>query len=1299
MLLKRLEIKGFKSFAEHAVINFGEGVTGIVGPNGCGKSNVVDAIRWVLGEQRSKSLRSDKMENVIFNGTDKRNPAQVAQVTLTFDNNKNILPAEYATVTITRRYYRSGESEYLLNDVRCRLKDINNLFLDTGIGSDSYAIIELKMVDEILNDKENSRRELFEKAAGVSKFKSRKKETLARLEVVETDLSRVGDLLFEMEKNIKNLEKQAKQAERYFKLKDEYKTTGTLYAKLVWQSQTTSQKELEGKIKAETETRLQIAQELDTQEQNLEADKARLEMQEQDLNNKKNSLSEHKTELNRLQNEKKVKAERLTFLQQRNEQLHEQIKQDLSQQLVVKKAMENSNVQLDKEQARIDSAEGEVKTAQSEVQAQDARVGELKQQIQSLENRYQQTKNRLFEARKNFEIKQTQLNSAKQELEKLSTQNDFQQTDSQGFDKNLREIEEQIEFIKQDLQDAQNKENRKQTETVELEQEVEALRRQVAETHRTLDRKQNEYNLTKSLIENMEGFPDALKFLQKETAWGKQFPLLSDIISCEEKYRVGVEAFLEPYLNYYVVNTLQEAFQAIQLLDNAKKGKANFFVLEYLGGKVEGLKGGKVSNSPFGGLGNLGSLSSSNRGAGGFAPLPAHEVVSAAPEHEALVQTLLHEVYLVENPETLPTHRDPQASYVALNGQVLRRQYAVTGGSVGAFEGKRLGRVQNLEQLSGEINELKQRLEAEKGDLQFKEANKQTLVKNQSFREAIKGLESKLQQMQREQASLQGKREQINRNLQLAQDRQIEVQERMAELREALENLKPELSSAEEQERDLLEQVEGLRENLASETDKQRTLATEFNYKNLRLIEQKNQFKSSQQNLRHQEQNLDTIKQRLDRQELELRQIEGELEQGLDSEANFDEQIAKLQSELPDWEATVNNAQQNYYATRGHIGEVEKLLRELQRKKEMQDQLLQTLRQKMHEIDITLAGVRERLSVEFHISIADLTREKRHSRWRYAGFNAPPIVTPQPFVLFSPLQSPLTPEGGTDAENEKSLPQWGGVWGGAEIKGTSKPIDFSKTDLELLESWGHLKDETKGLDDLADSPLGLSASVTSLSLEELRSQTDDLRQKIDRLGAVNQMALQEYQEASERYQFIDNQRKDLVESETKLRQTLQEMEDFARTAFMTAFEEIRTNFIKVFRSLFTAEDTADLVLTEPDNPLESKIEITARPKGKRPLTIDQLSGGEKTLTATSLLFALYLRKPAPFCIFDEVDAPLDDANTEKFNNIIREFSKDSQFIIVTHNKRTMTSTDIMYGVTMIQQGISSVVPVDLRELE
>ncbi|TAE16103.1 MAG: chromosome segregation protein SMC [Bacteroidetes bacterium] len=1270
MLLKRLEIKGFKSFAEHAVINFNEGVTGIVGPNGCGKSNVVDAIRWVLGEQRSKSLRSDKMENVIFNGTDKRNPAQVAQVTLTFDNNKKILPAEYSTVTITRRYYRSGESEYLLNDVRCRLKDINNLFLDTGIGSDSYAIIELKMVDEILNDKENSRRELFEKAAGVSKFKSRKKETLARLEVVETDLSRVGDLLFEMEKNIKNLERQAKQAERYFNLKKEYKTAGTLYAKLVWQAQTSSQKELEAKTHTESQTRLQITQELDQQERDLEAEKARLDMIEQDLNNKKNALSEHKTELNRLQNEKRLKAERLTFLQQRNEQLHDQIKQDIAQQVVVKKAIDNANAQLDKEQARIDSAETETKNAQNETQAQDARVGELRQQIQSLENRYQQTKTKLFEARKNYEIKQTQLNAAKQELEKLSTQNDFQQSDSQGFDKSLTEIAENIDFTKQDLQEAQEKENRKQLETGELEQEVEALRRQVAETHRTLDRKQNEYNLTKSLIDNMEGFPDALKYLQKETAWGRQFPLLSDIISCEEKYRVGVEAFLEPYLNYYVVNTLQDAFQAIQLLDKAQKGKANFFVLEYL---VSGERGnGKQGDGFSGGFAGFGA---SLKGLGGIAkrdihaPIPAHEVVSSSPEHEALVQTLLQEVYLVESPEVLPTERAPQASYIALNGQVLRRQYAVTGGSVGAFEGKRLGRVQNLEQLAGEIAELKQRLEAEKGDLQFKEANKQTLVKNQSFREAIKNLEAKLQQLQREQASLQGKREQILRNLQLAQDRQIEVQDRIADLRDALEVLRPELATADKQEKNMLEQVENLRESLTEEVDKQRTLATEFNYKNLRLIEQKNQFKSAQQNIRHQEQTLDTIKQRLDRQEAELRQIEGELEQGLDSEAVFDEQIAKLQSELPDWEATVQTAQQNYYTTRGHIGEVEKLLRELQRKKETQDQLLQTLRQKMHEIDITLAGVRERLSVEFNISVADLTREKRHSLWRYAGFNAPPIVTAQPFVLFETdlkfTQMAVLPTRLAYLTDEE-----------AKELAIIPPLP---TD----EVWGALN----------------ANPYTDLSLDELKSQTDDLRQKIDRLGAVNQMALQEYQEAMERYQFIDNQRKDLVESETKLRQTLQEMEDFARTAFMTAFEEIRENFIKVFRSLFTAEDTADLVLTEPDNPLESKIEIVARPKGKRPLTIDQLSGGEKTLTATSLLFALYLRKPAPFCIFDEVDAPLDDANTEKFNNIIREFSKDSQFIIVTHNKRTMTSTDIMYGVTMIQQGISSVVPVDLRELE
>ena len=921
--------------------------------------------------------------------------------------------------------------------------------------------------------------------------------------------------------------------------------------------------------------------------------------------------------------------------------------------MTLKRALENSTNQVDKEQNRVDNAEAEVKIAQTDTQAQDTRVGELRQQIQSLENRYQQARNKGFEGRKNYEIQQTQLSSAKQELEKLSSQSNFQQTDWDTLEKNLREIEVKIDFIKQDLQEAQEKENRKLTETVELEQEVEALRRQVAETQRTLDRKQNEYNLTKSLIDNMEGFPDALKFLQKETTWGKQFPLLSDIMSCEEKYRIAVEAFLEPYLNYYVVNTLQDAFQAIQLLDKAQKGKANFFVLEYLSPPAKTLSSG--FSTSLRGIGDIARRDT-------HAPIPAHEIVTCLPEHQALTQALLQAVYIVESPEKLHTENNPQASYIALNGQIVRKQYAITGGSVGAFEGKRLGRVQNLERLTQEIADLTQRLEAERGDLQFKQANKTSLVQNQSYKEAIKNIEHKLQQLQREQSSLTGKREQIQRTLQLAQDRQFEVQDRIVALQDALASTKPALTSTEEQENALLEQVENMRENLIEDLDKQREIATQFNYKNLRLIEQKNQLKSSEQNIRHQVQNLDTIKQRLDRQENELRQTEEELEKGLDSEAAFEEQIDKLQQELPDWEQTVSTAQQNYYTSRGLIGELEKSTRELQRKKETQDQLLQSLRQKMHEIDITLASVKERLSIEFQITVAELTREKKHSRWRFAGFNPAPIVTSPTFLLF---------EVG-ELKPIKILP--------------TQPItvvDFTKAELATV---------------VGEQASPFSNPYEILTNEELKSQTDDIRQKIERLGAVNAMALKDYEEAQERHQFIDSQRKDLTDAEAKLRQTLEEMEAFAKIAFMTAFEEIRINFIKVFRSLFTAEDTADLVLSDPNNPLESKIEIVARPKGKRPLTIDQLSGGEKTLTATSLLFALYLRKPAPFCIFDEVDAPLDDANTEKFNNIIREFSKDSQFIIVTHNKRTMTSTDIMYGVTMIQQGISSIVPVDLREL-
>ncbi|MEO1655145.1 MAG: AAA family ATPase, partial [Bacteroidota bacterium] len=383
MQLSRLEVKGFKSFGDQAIVNFDKGVTGIVGPNGCGKSNVVDSIRWVLGEQKTRALRSDKMENIIFNGTKKRKPAPMAQVSLTFDNNKKLIPSEYTKVTITRRYYRTGESEYLINDVRCRLKDINDLFLDTGIGSDSYAIIELKKVDEILNDKYQARRDLFEKAAGISKFKTRKKESLNKLDAVDKDLARVGDLLFEIEKNLRSLERQAKQAERYFKLETAYKKTSLAYARKAVKRQREIKEALQIQIERETRKRQELNQAIQNIEGLRENKKVQLDHLEKNLSFKQKQLNAHIAQIRQIENDKKLKNERVRFLEDKISNLRQQIQQDIQNQSRIKEEVSQLQIQLESANKQYNEAEIELSQLQNNYEQQKQTCAEIQQRVKS----------------------------------------------------------------------------------------------------------------------------------------------------------------------------------------------------------------------------------------------------------------------------------------------------------------------------------------------------------------------------------------------------------------------------------------------------------------------------------------------------------------------------------------------------------------------------------------------------------------------------------------------------------------------------------------------------------------------------------------------------------------------------------------------------------------------------------------------------------------------------------------------------------------------------------------------------
>lgn len=1173
MQLTRLEIKGFKSFADKVTINFDEGITGIVGPNGCGKSNVVDSIRWVLGEQKTRVLRSEKMENIIFNGTKARKPTQLAEVSLTFNNTKNLIPTEYSQVTITRRYYRSGESEYQLNGVTCRRKDITDLFLDTGIASNSYAIIELKMVDDILNDKDNSRRALFEEAAGIAKFRIRKKETLKKLSDTDDDLDRVEDLLYEIEKNLKSLERQAKQAKRYYEIKEEYKKSSIALAQVTVASQQEVLGNIEKQIEIENDKKSSLNTQLAEKEAFLEQLKADLISKEKLLSARQKTLNEHVNTIRQYESEKKIKNERQRFLQDRIEKLKGEISADKQSNERASFSLQSLRKEQEEAQSILHEVSERLEVLRSQHEEQKNKNNLFQQEVSESTQQYQSRRESLYQSAKELEIKQIQLSSLRQEFEKTSESSSQHSANLQEFDLKLKELEEEKNTRQVAFDTLKGYQEELTTKLKALQSQVEEHKERRSQINRSLDAKQNEFNLTKSLVDNLEGFPEAIKFLKKKPEW-KDAPLLSDIITCSEEYRICIENFLEPYMNFYVVEYYEDAIKAVNLLHDSTRGKANFFVLE----KLEGYQKTERTTLPQG-------------------TTEALDIVEYDASYERLFNYLLDDVVVFEGQQPAV---DDSITLLEKSGKVTRRPFSLSGGSVGLFEGKRIGRAKNLEKLSAEIKKLqKQQQQVEEQMLKTQNAYEELLLTDKSGE--LEAARDAINSINETYATVRTKQEQFQNLLSSNALRREDIEQQIQDLSAEIADLSP----LHEQESAALETLAGELERKREELEQLNELASTksqaFNEENVRFHRQQNKVNSIGQEISYKEEAYQSSMARIEKNNEELQTAEQDLNSLVQKTVENDDDLVGMYEEKESIEVGVNEAEKEYYQTRGSIDEEEKAVREIQRKRETADHVLMQWQNQLNETKMALNSVKDRLSVEFNINFEQLSDE-------------------------------------------------------------------------------------------------IAEEYTDKNEDDIKAIVEKLKNRLDNMGPINPMAMDAYEEIKERFDFISGQKEDLLKAKESLLETIEEIDTVAKETFLDAFEKIKDNFVKVFRTLFTEEDDCDLSLTDPENPLDSSIDIIAKPKGKRPLTINQLSGGEKTLTATSLLFSIYLLKPAPFCIFDEVDAPLDDANIDKFNQIIREFSKDSQFIIVTHNKRTMASTDIIYGITMIEQGISRVVPVDLREL-
>lgn len=1172
MRLKSLEIKGFKSFADKTHISFDEGITGIIGPNGCGKSNIIDSIRWVIGEQKISHLRSENLESLVFNGSKTRSASGLAEVSLTFENTKNLLPTEFSTVTVTRKFYKSGESEYRLNDVSCRLKDIQNLFMDTGVSTDSYAIIELGMVDDIIKDKENSRRRMLEQAAGVTIYKTRKKEARQKLDATEQDLARIEDLLFEINNQLKSLENQAKKAEKYYEIKKEYRELSIELAKAALEGFNLTYRELNEQSDAETDKKVRLDAIIAQEEAGLEQEKVGFIEKERALQSMQHEFNDLVQSLRTKENEKNLASQRLNFLKEKENSLQEFLLKGEGQLKGLEESIVFTRQQVSEEENKLSGLQEQLESLKESVDETRRVFDERRVSIDGFRKENARIQRDQFEAEKKVAVADTSIQNLQRSIRQLEEERMVRESQLKQVEEERLTKEQDLESRQGQLQELHAHHERTKENILQTQGQLEVLRQQLADESRKLDAKKNEHDLLKSLIDSMEGYPESIKFLHKNPAWNHQAPILSDIIYVKEEFRAAVENVLEPYLNYYVVNDLGEGMQAVHLLDEKKKGKANFFLLDKVSGQA---------------------AAENHQGPG---MIPAMNVIEVDEKYYKLAEHLLGNVFIAENDEAMENSNG--SVVLEKTGKYVKGKYSLTGGSVGLFEGKKIGRAKNLEKLQDQIRSL----ESVVGNLKnaIQEKHNEVIGYNEQLKEqAIRQTQEDINRLTNFVFSLQNKVENLHAQQHSSQNRLEELQLNLEETIAGIEDTRSAWTLLVKEVTEMREKTQLAEEEYRSAEIAYNNASAGYNEFNLQVTRQFSRINALKQELDFKSNQLETLRNQIEVNASQLKQTNESIAESEELLAGAEGALVELLRKKEEEEKKLNEADQAYYNIRNALSEKESELRHKVKEREQLEHLLSDIKDRLNELKLQLAGMKERLNVEFRIN----------------------------------------------------------------------------------------------LDDIIDQP-----RTGETPVEDLQEKADRMKKRLENLGEVNPTAIEAFTEMKKRYEFILEQKNDLVTAKDSLLQTIQEVEATANQQFLDNFNKVRENFQRVFKSLFTDEDTADLILENPENLADTGIDIVAKPKGKRPSSITQLSGGEKTLTATALLFSIYLIKPAPFCILDEVDAPLDDANVGKFTNMIRQFSENSQFIIVTHNKMTMSTVDVIYGVTMQEPGVSKLVPVDFRGL-
>ena len=1205
MYLTKLEIFGFKSFPEKTTIEFAQGVSAIVGPNGCGKSNIVDALRWVLGEQGDRILRSEKRDDIVFNGTKTRKPLGVAEVSLTIINNKGILQTDYSEVKIARRFFKSGDTEYFLNGTKVRLKDLKNLFVDTGIGPDAYSVIELKMVETILSSVKNERRKMFEEAAGIVSYKQNRDLTFKRLESVRESLNRVNDIIREKQRNINTLERQVKKNEEAKKVFEELKALEIAISIEEYNQMLNEIREIKEHESENISLKENLQKEIEEYDNKLDelietaAEKDKL------FKNVSESVSGKRKEIDKFErenlvNEQKIKSldENIKRLKSENESLLTGLEKnkDRLEELhnnieILKNTIFVSEKSLDEKRTVLDNTKKVLREKKDEILLLGKKIKDVNKLVTDKRSNFAKTKNRH--------------DSNLERLNFLSSENQSKLSDVKNLDSEKINSEKELNKLKQNLKILEKSYDEKLRNKNSLEKNIADAEKNIQSERLNLQKQLSKISYLENLIDSFEDYAEGVSHLIKtESTAG--ISTVIDTIEVEDKFKAAIETALGEVSNYIILNDSTRLHKLIKSLEENDKGKVTFILQDKL----------------FSGMNQYIEFENDNldflkeKGVYGFADSFAR---STNAEYSLLIKYLLDEYVIVENIDiAFKLSRDNYYKFITLDGDIVTDGVVRAGSNI-KEDNIKIGRKQRIEKLrltakneEDKISELEAYVEKLKADCES--------IDLDSDIKSISELEKLINRKSQDISILDFKINSINNSIQENEEEYGKIISENEELTKQINSAMEDINLEENSLANLEKELTFLSDEF-EEVDKQHNEAqTDFNTFNMEVTKLRSELKTD-------ESNYSRISGTIEYQNKQIEKNKAEIERDL---KQYEECRSKIEYNLSRLDEI--RAEQSSYLETFNI-----LKSEIDSLRDIQNKINQEQRQRRSTFDkVSQKLIDSQIKIRENTIKSEQIHEYIQKKYEYT----------------------ISEEDKTDLNN---------------------PI----------------------LQEFIDSD-------STLNLYRAKKSADIIGERLKKLGGgYQQLVWDSFQEEKDELQRIIDQKQDIVESEKDIKKTIEKLDTEARERFVKTFNQIRDNFINVFKELFSEGDEANLRLVYEEDekgkinedPLEAKIEITAKPRGKRPTSIELLSAGEKTLTAIALLFAIYQVKPSPFCVLDEVDAPLDPANLGRFNKMIRKFSDNTQFILITHNERTMESVDRLYGVTMQEPGVTTIVETKFKKDE